>query len=230
MNISSLSGAVASQDSQALRNPSAQLGKDDFLRLLTVQLRYQDPLNPLDNTEFIAQMAQFSSLEQLQNMNQSLEKNLDSEARLHTAFQNDLATSLVGKTVEVPTNEVEYDGQRDVTLAYRLEQGSGAAKLQILDALNRPVREFELDANSPYSSVVWDGKSQRGDEAPAGAYRVLVSGEGAGGQVVAGEVLKSVPVEAVRYVGDEARIWVDGREVALGQLSGVVADERQNGQ
>ena len=71
-----------------------QLGKDDFLKLLTVQLRYQDPLNPMENTEFIAQMAQFSSLEQLQNMNAGLEKNLGAETQLHNAFQNNLVFRL----------------------------------------------------------------------------------------------------------------------------------------
>ena len=227
MNISNLAdNGPATRDGRPVSNPSTQLGKNDFLRLLTVQLRYQDPLNPLENTEFIAQMAQFSSLEQLQNMNQSMEKNLDSEARLHTAFKKDLATSLVGKTVEVPTNKVEFDGNNKATLAYRLDAGASGAKLQVLDARNRLVREFELDSAAPYGSVTWDGESQDGEKVPAGAYRVVVSGEGAGGQATAGEVLKGVKVEAVRYVGEEPRVWADGREISLGDLSSVVASER----
>ncbi len=226
MNISNLTNDPAVGDNASKRNPSSELGKDDFLRLLTVQLRHQDPLNPLDNTEFIAQMAQFSSLEQLQNMNQSLEKNLDSEGRLHAAFQNDLATSLVGKTVEVPTNQVEFDGDNETTLAYRLEGNAGKATLQIMDALGRSVREFELDTSVPYSSITWDGRSQDGAKVPAGSYRVVVSGE-VGGQPVSGEALKSVQVEAVRYVDGEATIRVDGREISLGDLSGVVAGTSQ---
>ena len=69
---------------------SANLGKEDFLHLLTVQLRYQDPMNPMENTDFIAQMAQFSSLEQLQNMNQPLEMGLGSEAQLQDSFRNSM--------------------------------------------------------------------------------------------------------------------------------------------
>ena len=117
MNISNI--VNQNGDQAQAGNSRAQLGKDDFLKLLTVQLRYQDPLNPMENTEFIAQMAQFSSLEQLQNMNQSMAQSQGSEAELHAAFKNNLVTSLVGKSVEVPTQEVAYDGQ-DAEVAYRL--------------------------------------------------------------------------------------------------------------
>ncbi len=101
----------------AAENAREQLGKEDFLRLLTVQLRYQDPMNPMENTDFIAQMAQFSSLEQLQNMNQSLDRSVGSDERMHTAVTNNMVTALVGKTVEVPTDEISYEGQRSPSMS-----------------------------------------------------------------------------------------------------------------
>jgi flagellar basal-body rod modification protein FlgD len=69
-----------------------ELGKMDFLNLLATQLRYQDPMNPADNTEFIAQLAQFSALEAAQNTN-------DSVGKMVTQTQQSAATALVGKTV-----------------------------------------------------------------------------------------------------------------------------------
>ena len=157
MNIDNILRAPSREELQR-DNEAAQLGKDDFLRLLTVQLRYQDPLNPMQDTDFIAQMAQFSSLEQLQNMNRSLDKNLGSDEQLNTAFNNNIVTALVGKTVEIPTVEIEFDGDKPSTVSYRLDAGARSAKLQILDGRSQLVREFDLDITRPRGSVEWDGK------------------------------------------------------------------------
>ena len=206
------------------RGASTQLGKEDFLRLLTVQLRYQDPLNPMDNTEFIAQMAQFSSLEQLQNMNQSLQRGQGLDEELRVAFRNNLVASLVGKTVELPTIEVAYNGDEPTPVSYRLDGGAQRAQLQILDGRNQLVREFELDSSKQRGQIEWDGRSHLGSEVPVGAYRVLVLAEDALGQPVRGEVLRAMPVQGVRFDGQVARLWVDGRELLLEDVRGVMAD------
>ena len=77
------------------RKPSQELGKNDFLLLLTKQLQYQDPMKPVENTEFVAQMAQFSSLEQMTNMNASLEK-FANASNQSSQFQ---ALGMLGNTV-----------------------------------------------------------------------------------------------------------------------------------
>lgn len=79
---------------QGGRKVTGTLGKDDFLRLLVVQLEHQDPTNPLDDKEFIAQMAQFSALEQMTQMNGYLEK------MIH-GYRSNLTYSLLGRQVEV---------------------------------------------------------------------------------------------------------------------------------
>lgn len=73
------------------------LGKDEFLKLFTYQLQYQDPLNPLDSTEFTSQLAQFTSLEQLYNMNEKFQKLLSFQDSLN----NGIATNLIGKRVKL---------------------------------------------------------------------------------------------------------------------------------
>ncbi len=86
MAISNISGYSSTEKSAAqVANKSSELGKNDFLELLVTQLRYQDPMSPMDDTQFISQMATFSSLEQMQNMNMAM-----------TATQ---ATSMIGKKV-----------------------------------------------------------------------------------------------------------------------------------
>ena len=226
MEINSLFNNAAADQKQPVSNPKTQLGKEDFLKLLTVQLRYQDPMNPLENTEFIAQMSQFSSLEQLQNMNQTMGQNLESENRLHTAYKNNIATSLIGKNVEIPTREIEYNGDDPAILTYRLGEGTHKASAQILDARGQLVRSLVLDSSSSHGSVSWDGKSQADTEVPAGVYRVIVQAEGVDGKSVAGQALKGVRVQAVRNLGGEAKIWADDREISLSELSGVTESSR----
>lgn len=76
------------------RKASQELGKDDFLKLLLTQLSHQDPTSPMDNNAFIAQMAQFSSLEQMNNMANGFEK-------LSALMNNNDAVSTLGKTVDI---------------------------------------------------------------------------------------------------------------------------------
>lgn len=85
------------------RDPSA-LGKDQFLKLLITQLRYQDPINPVDDKEFIAQLAQFSSLEQMQNLNTNLSDMMFAQQKLTSLGQ---ATQMIGLDVELFTKEGE---------------------------------------------------------------------------------------------------------------------------
>lgn len=90
------------------RIPSQQLGKDDFLKLLITQLTNQDPTSPMEDTQFISQMAQFSSLEQMTNMNESFNK----MAAMINAGQ---ATSTLGKTVDLDIGDTTAQGVVEAT-------------------------------------------------------------------------------------------------------------------
>lgn len=85
------------------RQPSQTLGKDDFLKILMAQMTNQDPTEPLDNTQFVAQMAQFSSLEQMLNMSNNFEK-------LNTLVSSSQAENLLGRTVELDLGDATTQG------------------------------------------------------------------------------------------------------------------------
>jgi len=94
----------------ASRTGREVLGKDDFLQILITQLRHQDPTKPMEDKEFIAQMAQFSSLEQITNMNRQL-------AELSSALKGSLAMNLLGKEVEIHQDEQRIIGSVDAITA-----------------------------------------------------------------------------------------------------------------
>ena len=223
MNISSIVDPKASSLDGNTRG-SAQLGKDDFLRLLTMQLRYQDPLNPLENTEFIAQMAQFTSLEQLQNINETLVGQDEGKTDLNASFANNLMTSLVGKEVEVPMNQVFYGGNES-SISYSLGRGAQSASVSILDARGQLVKEIEVDPAQLNGSVSWNGESTSGNKVPHGAYRLVVSAEGYGGQPVSAEALERVRVDAVRFDREEAYLRSGNRELTMADLRSVLAEK-----
>lgn len=126
--------------SQAVRNGDS-LGKDDFLKLLLIQLQNQDPSNPVDDREFIAQMATFSSLEQMTNMNKTLESFVQSQSKQTLLQYSELinkeityelgdSTSLEGEQKTAKVTSVKYD--RDRVLQIGLEDGTWILEKQVV--------------------------------------------------------------------------------------------------
>jgi flagellar basal-body rod modification protein FlgD len=106
--------AISGIDSQYNSSQQSSLqkimSKDDFLKLFVMQLRYQNPLNPMDNNEFTTQLAQFSSLEQLQNMNTQMNNLVLSQ----NSLQNTMISNLIGKQVKISGKE-EYGTVTGIT-------------------------------------------------------------------------------------------------------------------
>ncbi|WYP24960.1 flagellar hook assembly protein FlgD [Alkalihalobacillus sp. FSL W8-0930] len=126
--------------SQAVRSGDS-LGKDDFLKLLLIQLQNQDPSNPVDDREFIAQMATFSSLEQMTNMNKTLETFVQSQSKQTLLQYSELinkeityelgdSTSLEGEQKTARVTSVKYD--RDRVLQIGLEDGTWILEKQVV--------------------------------------------------------------------------------------------------
>jgi flagellar basal-body rod modification protein FlgD len=187
--------------------PSAQnpttLGKDDFLKLLVTQLRFQDPLNPLDQNQFLAQTAQFTSLENLQNISAGIDG-------LRTLLAgNSLVDSaaLVGRTVRASSREVAFDG-RPLSLSFSLEAAVSSVNVDVIDASGNVVRRLvTASAGVGASSVAWDGLDAAGHSAPAGTYTYFVSsssGTGPQPAAVSGVItgLSIVNGQPVYRIGD----------------------------
>lgn len=191
---------TVSPELNALRNPNAAarvapqkaLGQNDFLKLLTVQMQNQDPTNPVDNTKMIADMANFSSLQAMQDLN----KTVGSMSQMLKMAQAMQASSLVGHNVVAPgTNVTLAAGEAPVALV-NLEQSLTDVHAQIRDASGAVVKEYTW-AKLPIGEgdLKWDGKDGKGNVLAPGKYKLSAWGtdsEGARSEVgtlVANKVL-----------------------------------------
>lgn len=176
---------VQNSTTQVENTGQAALGKADFLKLLTEQLKNQDPTNPLDDKAFVTQLAQFSSLEQAMAMNDKLAMLQLSES----AVVNAQVAGLVGKSVLVKSTTVVVPASGDPS-PVTLHLGGDAAKVtvRVLDGNGNVVRTLEPGALAAGTqTVAWDGKDASGNRLAAGAYRVEVTAKDLDGQTVAAD-------------------------------------------
>jgi flagellar basal-body rod modification protein FlgD len=160
-----LAGGVAGPSVPAATG-SNTLSKDDFLKLLVTQLQHQDPLNPLDQNQFLAQTAQFSQLEQLVNINKALSDLVGKSGSSDVAG----AAALLGKTVKTAGSGFTFDGAR-ASLPYTLEGATVPVRIQIFDPQGNLVREINATPGDADKQVAqWDGKDASGRAMRAGTY------------------------------------------------------------
>ena len=146
---------------------SDELGKDQFLELLVAQMNNQDPLSPQENGEFIAQLAQFSTVEGIENMNTSMEALLSG----YQSSQALQASSLVGRTVIVPSDQAIVDTATGVEGQFALPEDSGAVSIKVLDSAGSLVNTINMgDLKAGMHYFKWDGKDGSGNVLPPGAY------------------------------------------------------------
>ncbi len=168
------------------------LGQEDFLRLMTAQLQYQDPFNPTDNGQMVAQMAQMSSLSGITEMSSTL-KSL--AARMGGTSD---AVSWIGKAVLTPTATAAADSKGNVTGAVELDGEAQQVNVEIRDASGNLARAVSLGAQ-PAGMVdyQWDGKTDSGTAAGAGPYTISVAATDQNGQVVKARNLAWAGVSSV---------------------------------
>jgi flagellar basal-body rod modification protein FlgD len=153
---------------------SSSLGKDSFLQLLVTQMQNQNPLDPQDNSEFVAQLAQFSSLETMQNLSTSV----DSISTMYQSSQALQASSLVGRSVTVDAGSTYVDTSKAMTGSVVLPSSSTDTTVKIYDSTGtNVVRTIDLGTQAAgTTSFSWDGKDDSGTALAAGNYSFVANG------------------------------------------------------
>ena len=212
-------GAYAA--SQVNRGPSGgeDLDKDAFLQLLVTQLRHQDPMSPVENADFLAQLAQFSSVEQLQDINSGTQTGL----LLQQSITNSLAASLIGKDVLVGTDAVTVTGGEPVDFHFSIG-GDARVTVSVRDSKGELVRTIEVtgEDNLPLEegehAFTWDGKDDAGNSVSDGTYSISLEAEDNNGFTIPVHNYLNGHVDGLRFAGGSAYLVIGEMEFSLADV------------
>ncbi|MDD3051339.1 MAG: flagellar hook capping FlgD N-terminal domain-containing protein [Candidatus Cloacimonetes bacterium] len=194
------------------------MGKDSFLQLLVTQMKYQDPFNPMDNSQFAAQLAQFSSLEALNNISE----NQQNEILLGQSMNNSFMTTLIGRDIEAYGNAFEFDGSKG-EINFGLSREAAEVTVSIFDAAGELVREVELGSmGSGQNKFEWLGSTNKGDTAKEGYYSYQIAAYDSEGTEITAETYNIGKASGLTYMDGSAYLIVNGQVINLGDIISIL--------
>jgi flagellar basal-body rod modification protein FlgD len=147
----------------------------DFLQLMTAQLQAQDPTNPVDNSQFVSQMAQFSTLSATQQLDTDLNTFSSSVTSGMQTSQVLSSSNLLNRSVLVPSTTASFDGKDAVSGAVNVPT-AGSVSVQVLDASGNVVRTMPMGNQAAgLQQFSWDGKDDSGNTVPSGSYTLAAT-------------------------------------------------------
>jgi flagellar basal-body rod modification protein FlgD len=198
------------------------LGKDDFLQLLVAKLQYQDPMDPMADEDFIAQLAQFSSLEQMYNISEGISASNQWDYLQMQSINNTMAAGLIGKEIEANYEGVFLDTNSTPTISFTTDDYASDIKFVIRDSSGQIVATLhEADVEAGTGSVVWDGTDSTGNRVAEGYYSVEAAATDSNGAAFTPQLGLVGVVSAITYRDGAAYLIVNGTEIPLGDVRGV---------
>lgn len=198
-----------------VRTASNELGQEQFLQLMIAQLKNQDPMKPMENGEFLGQMAQFGTVSGIQD----LQKSFSSFASSLQSNQALMASSLVGRAVLVPGSQVAYNGSPALAAA-ELSQAASDVRVSVLDGSGQVLRQFTLGPQSAGTvKFSWDGLADNGAAIPPGTYTLRAEAV-SGGKTSALSTYVVARVDSVSLGGQQGitlNLW-DGSTTTLDKV------------
>jgi flagellar basal-body rod modification protein FlgD len=182
----------------------------NFLKMLTVQLQNQDPMNPMESAEMTSQLAQLNMVDGINTMNKTMTSLL---SMMQAADFVNYSTT-VGRSALVSGNEMLFDGQNPVTFALQFPESVPKSNLQITDASGNIVKTMDLGAvKTDLMNMFWDGLDKEGQALPPGKYRIVAKGTD-GTRDVAPSTFVSSMVAAVGRSGNDINLTLaNGKQI-----------------
>jgi flagellar basal-body rod modification protein FlgD len=224
MGIDNVSIAAAASGPAAIgsgRNDS--LGKEDFLKLMVTQLTQQDPMNPQDGTQYVAQLAQFTALERMVNM----EKTMQHVALAATATNSTLAVGFIGKTVLTNGDTVTIGSQGGADVNFIMPQDANVS-VEIRDENGDLVKTIHMDATEGSNSLYWNGYDNDGNRAPVGEYTINVVATDEQGNPIKATTQMKETIKSVSFAnGYPELVMESGRKVMMAEVTEVLGPEEK---
>jgi flagellar basal-body rod modification protein FlgD len=199
------------------------LGKDDFLKLMISQLKYQDPMSPMDGTQFASQLAQFSSLEQLSNLNTNVENSINANYVLTQSINNTMSATLIGKDVKLNGSNVQYANQENIQLGYNLPSDAVSAQLNVYDSNGNIVKTIN---NVPTSSgdhkLSWDFTDNNGNKVPVGTYTFDIKAKNVSNTDMTATYFKYGTIDGIKFSDSGSQLMIDGAAYSLSDILEIV--------
>lgn len=192
------------------------MGRQEFLKLLLTQMKHQDPMNPMKGQEFAAHLARFSSVEQLMNINETLQSRDGMTKQLTESLNSSVAAGLIGKTVQAGGNTITLQDGKETDISFSLGARAEKVTLQVLDPTGRAVRTIEKDnLKSGEHTLTWNGKNNDGAQMPDGPYRIAIAAQNANNNPVPTQTYLQGVVDRVRFTDGGVELSVNGNMVPL---------------
>lgn len=203
------------------------IGKDGFMKLLLTQLRNQDPQNPLKSHEFASQLAQFTQVEQLFNLNDKLEKSLQLDINLNQSIGNSLATTIVGKNMIAVGNEVSLDDGVATGIFITLRESVPNVSINIFDSNGTLIKRENAGAFiTGDHTYLWNGKNDEGVLMPDGVYTFEVKALGNDGNSLPVAFFMGGHITGVEFSSDNPTNFLIGNlKVSVSDVVRIVETE-----
>lgn len=217
---------VYSQASTPAPKENSSMGKEDFLTLLVAQLQHQDPLNPADGTEFTAQLAQFSSLEELQNISDTLNK--------HDVYQSTLnnieSANFIGKTVTATGDLFTVKDGGASPIQFDLENDADGVFLQIYDPFGGFVTDFDAGyMQAGEQQVLWDCLDAEGMTVPDGPYAFSIMAMTTDGSPIDSTSYTTGTVTGIDYSSGDTYLLVGNNKIPIASVLQITEASGDNG-
>lgn len=201
------------------REVKKDLGKDDFLKLLVTQMQFQDPLKPMEQTQFTAQLAQFSSLDQLFGINDGMKQLTDKEGSLNGVQ----AVNFIGKEINAAGSSIHVGkGSSSAEIDYSLADNASEVEIHLSDINGNVVRTIKQGPqDGGIHSINWDGRDSSGREVPEGEYSFLISARDIKGKMMDVNSNITGTVTGVSFENSVPYLMVGGMKIAVSDVSEV---------